>query len=731
METKQEKPWIIRSILLAFVVLVFFLNLAVLLFPLAGNYPDYSIFTLVSYPYAGNDRYFPLALEILFFLSIATIGLSILDLVKKTLWGNLVGILYLTLEEAATIAYQATSHELSVSSLVLAILSLILLAVDLGLLFYGKAHEKSLKAPEEEAPKKPSASKGTLIALFAFDILGYLFLFFAILFIPLYHYVAPAGEVSCVFSSVLAGKSTALEQGVYFLFNLLFFLAVSYAFVDTFQGFFTDKEKFAKKSKALWTGLLLLALEFFLMGYIISFVYALKGAKSDSYSFIPFLVLAFLSLPFALLYGKARGKSEETPKRIHTLHESVPLIFAVILTGVSLVSLALNVVEIHLSYNSSSTYSETILVSGLKLLQDYPSLGSGYQALAFVMITMFILSGSLLFLTLASYFARAKAYFSWAKASIYFNALFMTLFGISGFYFSIATDITKESTAKLIATYYPSFSSASTNYTYKISTQTFYLMIADLLLLIVMTALKALEGKKSGYDEENEGSGAVAAPSAMPTPEAPHLGNEPVIADPCPAFGEIDRKIPLFEKDLAERKAQSEKSPSLAGLVHFIVTYARNSRLHLSYSDEDIASFIAGIGACRLSILQGLSGTGKTSLPKILSEAIEGNCELVEVGAPGKTRTNSWATTTNSARSSPRRNSPKPSIKPPSTPRSSTFIVLDEMNLSRIEYYFSDFLSLMENEEGKRSLKLLNVPLFQKTKDGEVPYKVLQGRRND
>ena len=28
-----------------------------------------------------------------------------------------------------------------------------------------------------------------------------------------------------------------------------------------------------------------------------------------------------------------------------------------------------------------------------------------------------------------------------------------------------------------------------------------------------------------------------------------------------------------------------------------------------------------------------------------------------------------------------------------------TFIVLDEMNLSRIEYYFSDFLSLMENEQ--------------------------------
>ena len=40
-----------------------------------------------------------------------------------------------------------------------------------------------------------------------------------------------------------------------------------------------------------------------------------------------------------------------------------------------------------------------------------------------------------------------------------------------------------------------------------------------------------------------------------------------------------------------------------------------------------------------------------------------------------------------------------------------TFIVLDEMNLSRIEYYFSDFLSLMENEPEKREIQLCNVTL--------------------
>jgi hypothetical protein len=40
------------------------------------------------------------------------------------------------------------------------------------------------------------------------------------------------------------------------------------------------------------------------------------------------------------------------------------------------------------------------------------------------------------------------------------------------------------------------------------------------------------------------------------------------------------------------------------------------------------------------------------------------------------------------------------------------FIVLDEMNLSRIEYYFSDFLSIMENRENMRHIKLFDIQLY-------------------
>ncbi len=48
------------------------------------------------------------------------------------------------------------------------------------------------------------------------------------------------------------------------------------------------------------------------------------------------------------------------------------------------------------------------------------------------------------------------------------------------------------------------------------------------------------------------------------------------------------------------------------------------------------------------------------------------------------------------------------------------------MNLSRIEYYFSDFLSLMENEEDYREIKLINIKLNRKEDDEEIEYKALE-----
>ena len=106
--------------------------------------------------------------------------------------------------------------------------------------------------------------------------------------------------------------------------------------------------------------------------------------------------------------------------------------------------------------------------------------------------------------------------------------------------------------------------------------------------------------------------------------------------DSCPSFTEIDNKEEEYNQELEFRKTKLFQNPSLPSLVNFIVDYARESRLHLSYTPEDIASFIAGLGSTKLLILQGMSGTGKTSLPKIFCEALMGNCEIIEVESSWK-----------------------------------------------------------------------------------------------
>jgi hypothetical protein len=195
--------------------------------------------------------------------------------------------------------------------------------------------------------------------------------------------------------------------------------------------------------------------------------------------------------------------------------------------------------------------------------------------------------------------------------------------------------------------------------------------------------------------------------------------------DPCPSFTDLDSRINLFTQDLEERESIKAPETTLNELVHFIVEYARNSRLHLSYTPEDIATFIAGLGASRLSILQGMSGTGKTSLPKIFSEAIFGNCEIIEVESSWKDKNELLGYYNEFSMKYTPKKFTLALYKAALNPEIFTLVLLDEMNLSRIEYYFSDFLSLMENEENQRELKLINIKLTRKENENEIEYLAL------
>jgi len=118
----------------------------------------------------------------------------------------------------------------------------------------------------------------------------------------------------------------------------------------------------------------------------------------------------------------------------------------------------------------------------------------------------------------------------------------------------------------------------------------------------------------------------------------------------------------------------------------------------LYYDENVIRSFVAGLAMSRLNILQGISGTGKTSLPEAFADAIGGHFQTIEVQSGWKDRQDligyyntfekkfyesDFLKALYKANTAQYRNKP-------------FFIILDEMNLSHPEHYFADLLSLME-----------------------------------
>jgi hypothetical protein len=380
--------------------------------------------------------------------------------------------------------------------------------------------------------------------------------------------------------------------------------------------------------------------------------------------------------------------------------------------------------------SSSGTFVQEIKMTGIKLLSDSGKLGAGYQVLAFIIMLMIICSGLGLIVSLAAYFSHYKRFATIAKVAAYVNIFFIFAFGISGLYFTIATKITADSTEALIVNYCPGYTKDA--YNYNMRTDTFYALIVDVVILIGMMVRKALDGSPAVLAVEplssSETAPEVPAPEKKEEPK-PESGEEGGFAgdfDPCPAFSELDEKQASFQADLVERKKLLTSEASLSDLVKFVVDYARNSTRHLSYSPQDIATFVAGLGAARLTILQGMSGTGKTSLPKIFMEAIDGDCDIIEVESSWKDKNELLGYYNEFSSLYTPKKFTQALYKAALNPEIPTFIVLDEMNLSRIEYYFSDFLSLMENEEGHREIKLLNIKLARHEGGKAVDYAALE-----
>ena len=119
------------------------------------------------------------------------------------------------------------------------------------------------------------------------------------------------------------------------------------------------------------------------------------------------------------------------------------------------------------------------------------------------------------------------------------------------------------------------------------------------------------------------------------------------------------------------------------------------SQLGLYYELKVIRAFFAGLGASKLLILEGISGTGKTSLPYALGKFFQNDTKICPVQPSWRDRSeligyyNEFTKKFNETEF-------LKIIYECTYREDCNVIVLDEMNLARIEYYFAEFLSIME-----------------------------------
>ena len=119
------------------------------------------------------------------------------------------------------------------------------------------------------------------------------------------------------------------------------------------------------------------------------------------------------------------------------------------------------------------------------------------------------------------------------------------------------------------------------------------------------------------------------------------------------------------------------------------------SKMGLYYDIRIIRLFLAALSSTRLVILQGISGTGKTSLPYAFGKFIQNDANIAAVQPSWRDRSELLGYFNEFTK---RYNETETLAKLyEATYKNDVYLtILDEMNIARVEYYFAEMLSILE-----------------------------------
>ena len=607
------------------------------------------------------------------------------------------------------------------------IIALVILAYQVYFFFKNKDQE-----PVKKVPAKKEDFRASIITLVV--LAASLFASFLIFLIPVCSF---NDKPYFTLFDALKENASITNLISFVAFFVIFLMEVVY-FSHIVAYYKNDAQKFYKKArKALYVSFAL-TVAFYVFAIIIQYFFAkevkkelvMEGELFDdeplstySTAYVPIIINALIVIINAIFVSKYI-ENKEKKKDPKFLNRTVALAFTLAMIGLLIGALFSNIIVIRFE----SDFELTIVkINGFSMLKNYHDIHKPeYQAFALLVYFLLVSVVIMVATNISLYIRRSKFFYKVALISVISSFMSIVCIALFGKYYEIAERINNATLMELLDYYGADF---SFEYTSKTTSQTIYFAAGALVLLVALIFVRPFSQhlKDEGIDVNINDSYGALAPAGSGSP----LGREDVSDarsrdfDACPAFSEIDAEEEEILQDVEQRRQESFKNASLPTIVRFIVEYAKESRLHLSYKESEIAQFIAGLGSSKLSILQGMSGTGKTSLPKIFAEAIFGDAYIVEVESSWKDKNELIGYYNEfSGKFTPKKFA-QALYRSKFSPDVITFIVLDEMNLSRIEYYFSDFLSLMENEEDKRDFKLLNVQLKNIKQGQNISYKQL------
>ena len=184
---------------------------------------------------------------------------------------------------------------------------------------------------------------------------------------------------------------------------------------------------------------------------------------------------------------------------------------------------------------------------------------------------------------------------------------------------------------------------------------------------------------------------------------------------------EAESPFPACTAMDADSELQSSESTheDVGNLKKFVedlqqrIAFVPDSNQRLHYTKADLRSFLGGLAMGRLVLLQGISGTGKTSLPMAFARAVGTEAAVIEVQA-GWRDPQDLIGHYNSFEKKFYEKEFLQALYRAGTPRCADtirIVLLDEMNLSYPEQYFSDLLSTLELPPKDRRLVLMPHPV--------------------